>query len=214
MGRAEGLSAEALEPAYRALARTIASSPLPESSYYTAAEAAVTALYLLHPAPQARFQCSIFQLLLAGCVHYVYSWSVWLAARPRVASSSTDRAEFSIPCPRILQGICGALLTSMSRRLCGSAALSGPVSSEADGGPDTASAMNVSDGAGAAAAAGAGSGQASAAQLSRFLFVLGHTALQHLVCPSGVFPASAATATDPVEWPPQPFLLWATSWWA
>ena len=37
---------------YAAFTRTVVASPLPEASWYSAAEAALTALYVLHPAPE------------------------------------------------------------------------------------------------------------------------------------------------------------------
>ena len=41
-----------MQPVYKALMRTLLSDSLPDSLWYTAAEAAVTAVYALHPAPQ------------------------------------------------------------------------------------------------------------------------------------------------------------------
>ncbi len=45
-------SHSSMQPVYKALMRTLLSDSLPDSLWYTAAEAAVTAVYALHPAPQ------------------------------------------------------------------------------------------------------------------------------------------------------------------
>ena len=45
---------EELLPALQALLRCVVASRLPESGWYTAAEAAIAAIYALHPSPQAR----------------------------------------------------------------------------------------------------------------------------------------------------------------
>lgn len=43
---------DVLDSIYAALTRTIIASPLPEASWFSAAEAAVSAIYALHPAPE------------------------------------------------------------------------------------------------------------------------------------------------------------------
>lgn len=48
-----------MQPVYAALMRTLLSDSLPDSVWYTAAEAAVTALYALHPAPQELAQAVV-----------------------------------------------------------------------------------------------------------------------------------------------------------
>jgi hypothetical protein len=49
--RSDALSPAATARIYRALAKVVVASGLPESAWYTAAEAAVAAIYALHPAP-------------------------------------------------------------------------------------------------------------------------------------------------------------------
>ncbi|KAL0030248.1 hypothetical protein WJX77_005012 [Trebouxia sp. C0004] len=48
-----------MQPVYTALMRTLLSDSLPDSVWYTAAEAAVTAVYALHPAPQELAQAVV-----------------------------------------------------------------------------------------------------------------------------------------------------------
>ena len=48
-----------MQPAYKALMHTLLSDSLPDSVWYTAAEAAVTAVYALHPAPQELAQAVV-----------------------------------------------------------------------------------------------------------------------------------------------------------
>ncbi|KAK9823736.1 hypothetical protein WJX72_005030 [[Myrmecia] bisecta] len=43
----------ALQPVFQALTRVLVASPLPDAGWYSAAEAAMAAIYTLHPAPQA-----------------------------------------------------------------------------------------------------------------------------------------------------------------
>jgi hypothetical protein len=47
---------EQLLPALQALLRCVVASRLPEIGWYTAAEAAIAAIYALHPSPQARIR--------------------------------------------------------------------------------------------------------------------------------------------------------------
>ena len=51
-----------MQPVYQALMRTLLSDALPDSTWYTAAEAAVTAVYALHPAPQELAQAVVHRL--------------------------------------------------------------------------------------------------------------------------------------------------------
>ena len=51
-----------LQPVYKALTRALLSHGLPDSTWYTAAEAAVTALYAVHPAPQELAQVIVARL--------------------------------------------------------------------------------------------------------------------------------------------------------
>ena len=51
----------AMQPVYKALTRNLLSDILPDSTWYTAAEAAVTAVYALHPAPQELAQVVVHQ---------------------------------------------------------------------------------------------------------------------------------------------------------
>ena len=48
-----------MQPVYKALMRTLLSDSLPDSLWYTAAEAAVTAVYALHLAPQELAQAVV-----------------------------------------------------------------------------------------------------------------------------------------------------------
>ena len=48
-----------LLPALRALVKCVVASRLPESGWYTAAEAAIAAIYALHPSPQARHRAGV-----------------------------------------------------------------------------------------------------------------------------------------------------------
>ncbi len=105
---------------YAALTRTVVASPFPESSWYSAAEAAITALYNLHPSPEH---------------------------------------------------ICTAIV----RHIASNAFETATNNAEADG-EDQAAAIEA-----ATAAITSGSSELSAAALSRFFFVLGHVALEHLV---------------------------------
>lgn len=131
---------------FAALVRTVVASPLPEAGWFSAAEAAVTALYALHPSPEH---------------------------------------------------LSAAMLRHLARAAFSPAAAAG-----ADGGAGQGEAMDAE---GPAAEGGAGGGEAeeddapaprddagqqgspralhSVSALSRFLFVLGHVALQHLVSP-------------------------------
>ena len=51
-----------MQPVYKALTSTLLSNKLPGSTWYTAAEAAVSAIYALHPAPQELAQAVIGKL--------------------------------------------------------------------------------------------------------------------------------------------------------
>ena len=51
-----------LQAVYKALTRALLSDGLPDSTWYTAAEAAVTALYAVHPAPQELAQVIVARL--------------------------------------------------------------------------------------------------------------------------------------------------------
>ena len=53
---------QAMQQVYRALASALLSGGLPDSTWYTAAEAAVTAIYALHPAPQELAQAVVQRL--------------------------------------------------------------------------------------------------------------------------------------------------------
>ena len=58
----ERLPHSSMQAVYKALAHTLLSDSLPSSTWYTAAEAAVTAVYALHPAPQELAQAVLSQL--------------------------------------------------------------------------------------------------------------------------------------------------------
>ena len=51
-----------MQPVYKSLTWVLLSDSMPDSTWYTAAEAAVTAIYALHPAPQELAQVSIHRL--------------------------------------------------------------------------------------------------------------------------------------------------------
>ena len=51
-----------MQPVYKALTDMLLSNNLPSSTWYTAAEAAITAIYALHPAPQELTQAIIGKL--------------------------------------------------------------------------------------------------------------------------------------------------------
>lgn len=53
---------QAMQPVYRSLTWVLLSDSLPDSTWYTAAEAAVCAIYALHPAPQELAQATIHTL--------------------------------------------------------------------------------------------------------------------------------------------------------
>ena len=108
---------------YAALTRTVVASPLPDSSWYSAAEAALAALYNLHPAPEH---------ICAAIMRHVAT-SAFSAAATITDSANGEAAD----------------------------------QEESAKFEDTAS--------------GTGPSAVSAAALSRFFFVLGQVALQHLV---------------------------------
>ena len=109
---------------YAALTRTVVASPFPESSWYSAAEAAITALYNLHPAPE--------HICAAIVRHIAYN-----AFTTTTNSASIEEAT----------------------------------------GEEQAAAIEVAT----TAIASDSSSELSSTALSRFFFVLGHVALEHLV---------------------------------
>ena len=50
---------QAMQQVYQSLTWVLLSDSLPDSTWYTAAEAAVTAIYALHPAPQELAQVTV-----------------------------------------------------------------------------------------------------------------------------------------------------------
>ena len=168
---------------YAALAGVVVASPLPEAAWYSAAEAALTALYALHPAPEH---------LSAAVLRHLAR-----AAFAPAAEGAADGEQASV---QQGDGAGGAEE--------GEEVEQGGEAMEADGaGADAADAADAADPAAAAEGeagdgdggeAPAGSQQGSQAPgsqaprslhnvpaLSRFFFVLGHVALQHLVRPAG-----------------------------
>ena len=53
---------QAMQQVYKSLAWVLLSDSVPDSTWFTAAEAAVTALYALHPAPQELAQVTVQRL--------------------------------------------------------------------------------------------------------------------------------------------------------
>lgn len=53
---------QAMQPVYKSLTWVLLSDSLPDSTWYTAAEAAITAIYALHPAPQELTQVIVQRL--------------------------------------------------------------------------------------------------------------------------------------------------------
>lgn len=149
---------------YTALTRAVVASPLPEAAWYSAAEAALTALYTLHPSPEH---------LSAAVLKHL--------ARDAFASQAGGEEE--------AQGVAeqGAAEEGASEEAM--------EADDADGTPaeEQPAEGEASEG-GAAPAASQQTGQTgsqaprsmhSVAALSRFFFVLGHVALQHLVGAGG-----------------------------
>ncbi|GAB4818223.1 hypothetical protein N2152v2_005269 [Parachlorella kessleri] len=129
---------EILDKVYAALTRTLIASPLPEASWFSAAESAVAAIYVLHRAPE--------QLSMAVLRH--------LAGR---AFNS--------------RGVQAAVAAAAAE-------------AGVEGEPEVEGADPTMPSLGAAGGSSGGCRQPhaySASLLSRFFFVLGHVALQHLV---------------------------------
>lgn len=109
---------------YAALTRTVVASPFPESSWYSAAEAAITALYNLHPAPE------------------------------HICAAIVRKIAYT------------AFITNNNN-----------ASGEEATGEEEAAVIEAAT----AAIASDSSSELSSTALSRFFFVLGHVALEHLV---------------------------------
>ena len=139
---------------YAALTGVVVASPLPEASWYSAAEAAITAIYALHPAPEHLSGAILKHLARAA-----------FAAGGGAADGAADGAE--------LAGEDGAEAEAMqadapaAEEPAGEEAGEEPAASEGEGAQQARSTQPRS--------------MHSVVGLSRFFFALGHVALQHLV---------------------------------
>lgn len=170
---------------YAALTCVVVASPLPEAAWYSAAEAALTALYALHPSPE-HLSAAVLKRL----------------ARTAFASQAGAAEEEE---QDTAAGGKGAEAAAAEEEEQGADAMD---ADDAEGAPaegeDAEAQQPAADKAGAAAAAPAASQQTgsqaarsmhSVVALSRFFFVLGHVALQHLVRRQTVTCEGAAVLT-------------------
>ena len=153
---------------YTALTRAVVASPLPEAAWYSAAEAALTALYTLHPSPEH---------LSAAVLKHL--------ARAAFASQAggEEEAQGGAPSEQGAAAEEGAAAEAMEADDAeGAPAEEQPAEGEAAEGAEGAAAPAASQQTGATGSQAPRS-MHSVATLSRFFFVLGHVALQHLVRP-------------------------------
>lgn len=154
---------------YAALAAVVVASPLPEAAWYSAAEAALTALYALHPAPEH---------LSAAILRHLARAAFAPAAEGQGAAAGEEAS--------VQQGE-GAAAGAEE----GDEVEQGGEAMEADG-SDAPDAAEEEGGEGGVAPAASEQGSLapgsqvprslhSVPALSRFFFALGHVALQHLV---------------------------------
>jgi len=146
-----GLYDSSLEAVYSALVATVVSSPLTDSSWFSAAESAITALYCLHPAPE----------------HLVSSILKHMARQAFSQSQSGGGATDDAPTTEMMME---AIEDAMMNEDDGGGNDSDDQPSPSAGVRKTAVYLNV-----------CGSQDVQSSSLSRFMFVLGHSGLQHLV---------------------------------
>lgn len=149
-----------VQQVYAALTRVVVASPLPEAAWYSAAEAALTAIYTLHPAPEH----------LSGAI-------LKHLARAAFAGAGADAEPEASTAGQGQQG--GAEGEQEEKEA---------EDMEADAPADAQDGEEAAEGEAAAAPAESQPAASQAARsmhavvpLSRFFFALGHIALQHLV---------------------------------
>jgi len=148
-----GLYDSSLEAVYSALVATVVSSPLTDSSWFSAAESAITALYCLHPAPE-----HLVSSILKHMARQAFSKS-----QSQSGGGATDDAPTT---EMMMEAIEDAMINEDDDR-----------GNDSDDQPSpsarvrkTAVHLNV-----------CGNQDVQSSSLSRFMFVLGHSGLQHLI---------------------------------
>lgn len=159
---------------YAALTRVVVASPLPEAAWYSAAEAALTALYALHPSPE-HLSAAVLKRL----------------ARTAFASQAGGAEEEEQDTAAGGKGAAEGAKADAAAAEEGAEAMDaddaeGAAAESVDAEEQAAGDKAESDGAAAPAVSQQTGSQAarsmhSVVALSRFFFVLGHVALQHLV---------------------------------
>lgn len=144
-----GMYDSSLEAVYSALVVTVVSSPLTDSSWFSAAESAITALYCLHPAPE-----HLVSSILKHMARQAFSQS------QSVGVVGTDDATTEMT----MEPMEDAMMNED-----GDDDQPSPPPPPA-GVPKTAVHLNV-----------CGDQDVQSSTLSRFMFILGHSGLQHLV---------------------------------
>lgn len=155
-----------VQRAYAALTRVVVASNLPEASWYSAAEAALTAIYALHPSPEHLSAAALRHLAKAAFSTPPdgAAAGVDAAAQP-AASEQSGQAE---------SGEEGEEAAPMEAE--GPAAESEEGASEEGEDAEPAASLQT-----ASQQEGGPRAMHSVVPLSRFFFALGHVALQHLV---------------------------------
>lgn len=173
---------------FSALTRTIIASPLPEASWFSAAEAALAALYTLHPAPEQlaaavlrhmagrAFRSRAVEAAVAAAeeeegaqVKKARQRQRRLQTQPPAACTVVCKSHYSAA-PAVHQ--CSCTLARQGQASEVAARCDCPRVQEGGEEPSLS---------GVSGAAGQGAAKYSVSTLSRFFFVLGHIALLHLV---------------------------------
>ena len=152
---------------YAALTRVVVASPLPEDGWYSAAEAALTALYALHPAPEHLSAAVLRHLARAAFAPAA------AGAKPAASEQSGQQPE--------------PAASEASGEAMDADDEAAPASDEDGASEEGAGEEGGEEPAPAASQQASGSqgprAMHSVVALSRFFFALGHVALQHLVRP-------------------------------
>lgn len=176
---------------YAALTRVVVASPLPEAAWYSAAEAALTALYALHPSPE-----HLSAAVLKRLARTAFASQAGGAEEEEqdTAAGGKGAAEGAEAGAAAEEPAAEAMDADNAE---GAAAEGGEAKEQAAG--------DKAEGEGAAAPAASQQTGSQAARsmhsvvaLSRFFFVLGHVALQHLVSRWALLQWAAALLVPPL----------------
>lgn len=157
---------------YAALTRVVVASPLPEAAWYSAAEAALTALYALHPSPEHLSAAVLKRLARA-------------AFASQAAGSEEEEQDTAAGGKGGAEGGEAAAEEQEAEAMDADDADEGAAAEGQEAEQPAGDKAEAEGGAAPAASQQTGSQAARSmlpvVPLSRFFFVLGHVALQHLV---------------------------------